>query len=141
MYLWFIPHHPRVFYHISRFSATSIFYLGEVLAIFLNWLDDHSTSFEAATNHHVRQFLQHLVFGHLQDEKILSVQSTISSSTLKSYITVITSFYRWLDEINQTEMLWHSKSIRANKFFLYGQIYNYEYSYLVDGYVAMLVLS
>lgn len=108
------------------------------LAVFLNWLDDHSTSFEAATNHHVRQFLQHLVFGHLQDEKILSVQSTISSSTLKSYITVITSFYRWLDEINQTEMLWHSKSIRANKSFLYGQIYNYEYSYLVDGFVAML---
>ena len=28
------------------------------LAVFLNWLDDHSTSFEAATNHHVRQFLQ-----------------------------------------------------------------------------------
>lgn len=95
-------------------------------------------SFEAATNYHVRRFLQYLVFGHLQDEKILSVQSTISSSTLKSYITVITGFYRWLDEINQTEMLWHSKSIKANKSFLYGQIYNYEYSYLVDGYVAML---
>ncbi len=31
MYLWFIPHHPRVFYHISHFSTTSIFYLGEVL--------------------------------------------------------------------------------------------------------------
>jgi hypothetical protein len=31
MYLWFIPHHPRVFYHISRFFATSIFYLGGLL--------------------------------------------------------------------------------------------------------------
>lgn len=31
MYLWFIPHHPRVFYHISRFFAISISYLGELL--------------------------------------------------------------------------------------------------------------
>ena len=35
-------------------------------------------------------------------------------------------------------MLWNSKRIRANKSFLYDQIYNYEYTYLVDGYAAML---
>lgn len=108
------------------------------LVVFLNWLDSQEISFEAATNYHVHQFLHFLIFGHLQDEKILSVQSTLSSSTLQSYITVITSFYRWLDEISQTEMLWNSKTIGANKSFLYGQIYNYEYNYLVDGYVAML---
>ena len=108
------------------------------LSIFLNWLDIQGVSFEAATNLHIQQFLHFLIFGHLQDDKILSAQSTLSSSTLQSYITVITGFYRWLDEISQTKMLWNSKSIRANKSFLYGQIYNYEYSYLVDGYAAML---
>lgn len=108
------------------------------LAVFLNWLNIHGISFETATNRHVQQFLSFLLFGNLQDGKILSVQSTLSSSTLQSYITVITGFYKWLDEISQTEMLWNNKSIRANKSFLYGQIYSYEYSYLVDGYVAML---
>lgn len=108
------------------------------LVVFLNWLDSQEISFGSATNYHVQQFLYFLIFGHLQDEKILSVQSTLSSQTLKSYITVITGFYRWLDAISQTKMLWNSKSVRANKSFLYGQIYNYEYNYLVDGYSAML---
>lgn len=108
------------------------------LTVFLNWLDSQGVSYEAVTNHHVQQFLHSLIFGNLQDEKLLSVQSTVSSSTLQSYITVITGFYKWLDEISQTEMLWNSKRIRANKSFLYGPIYNYEYSHLVDGYVAML---
>jgi integrase len=35
-------------------------------------------------------------------------------------------------------MVWNSKNIQANKSFLYGQIYSYEYRYLVDGYAAML---
>ena len=94
------------------------------LTVFLNWLDKHGVSFERATNYHVQQFLHFLIFGHLQDEKVLSVQSTLSSSTLQSYITVITSFYRWLDEISQTKMLWNGRSIKANKSFLYGQIYS-----------------
>lgn len=111
---------------------------GQKLVIYLNWLDRQGVSYETATNHHVRRFLHFLIFGNLQGENLLSAQFTVSSSTLQSYITVITGFYRWLDEINQTEMLWNSKRVRANKSFLYGQIYNYEYSYLVDGYAAML---
>ncbi len=111
---------------------------GQKLVIYLNWLDRQGVSYEAATNHHVQRFLHFLIFGNLRGENLLSIQSTVSSSTLQSYITVITGFYRWLDEISQTEMLWNSKRIRANKSFLYGQIYNYEYTYLVDGYAAML---
>lgn len=108
------------------------------LTVFLNWLDSHGASFETATNHHVQQFLHSLIFGNLQDEKILSIQSTLSSSTLQTYIAAITGFYRWLDDIGQTKMLWSSKSIHTTKSFLYGQIYSYEYRFLVDGYTAML---
>lgn len=108
------------------------------MTVFLNWLDSNGVSFEDATNRHVRQFLHFLIFGDMQDGKILSLQSTASSSTLEKYITVITGFYRWLDEVSQTEMLWKSKSIHAGQSFLYGQIYSYEYRYLVDGYAAML---
>jgi len=108
------------------------------LAVFLNWLDSHGASFETATICHVQEFLYSLIFGNLQDEKILSVQSTLSSSTLQTYIAVITGFYRWLDDIGQTRMLWSSKNIHTTQSFLYGQIYNYEYRFLVDGHTAML---
>jgi site-specific recombinase XerD len=105
---------------------------------YLNWLDSRGISYENATNRHVRAFLHELIFGDLQNNKIKSLQTTVSSSTLNKYVAVITGFYRWLDDICQTEMIWNSKSIQANKSFLYGQIYSYEYRYLVDGYAAML---
>lgn len=108
------------------------------LAVFLNWLDQQELSYSQASNRNVQDFLHYLILGNIQNSKTLSLPHTVSSSTLKSYTTVIAGFYRWLDEISQTEMLWNSKTIGANKSFLYGQIYNYEYNYLVDGYVAML---
>jgi len=108
------------------------------LAVFLNWLDRHGISFENATNNHVWQFLHHLIFGNMLNGKLLTAESSVGSSTLQTYITVITGFYRWLDETGQTEMHWKSKRMCANKSFLYGQVYNCEYKYLVDGYAAML---
>jgi len=100
------------------------------MAVFLNWLDSREISFEDATNRHVRQFLHFLIYGDLEDCKIKSFQTTVGSSTLNKYIAVITGFYRWLDNISQTEMIWNSKNVQANRLFLYGQIYSYEYRYL-----------
>lgn len=108
------------------------------LAAYLNWLDKCGISFENATNYHIRQFLHHLIFGNLLSEKLLTAEASVSSSTLQIYIMVITGFYRWLDEMGQTEMIWKRKNIQTNNSFLYGQIYNYEYRYLVDGYTTML---
>lgn len=108
------------------------------MAAFLNWLDEHGISFQNATNHHVRQFLHSLIFGDLKENTVLSLQSTVSSSTLEKYITVITGFYKWLDDIGQTEMVWKQKDIHAGKSFFYGQIYSYPYRHLLDGYAAML---
>ena len=86
------------------------------LTVFLNWLDNCGVTFENATNRHVRQFLHSLIFGDLQDCKIKSFQTTVSSSTLRSYITVITGFYKWLDSICQTEMIWDTKHIQTISF-------------------------
>ncbi len=108
------------------------------MAVFLNWLDEHGISFQNATNHHVRQFLHFLIFGDMKENTVLSLQSTVSSSTLEKYITVITGFYKWLDDIGQTEMVWKQKDIHSGKSFYYGQIYSYPYRYLLDGYAAML---
>lgn len=106
------------------------------LVAFLNWLDSRKVTYENATNHHVREFLHELVFGNLADEKVLSLQSSVGYSTLTKYVTVITGFYGWLDDMRQTEMLWKKKSVQANCSFLYGQIYSREYRYLIDGFVA-----
>lgn len=120
-----------------RKASTGLEY-AKKLALFLNWLNNRNVSYENATNRHVRQFLHFLIFGDLQDGRIKSLQATVSSSTLTQFITTITGFYRWLDSISQTEMTWRSKSVSAHRSFLYGQIYSYEYRYLVDGYSAML---
>ncbi len=120
-----------------RKASTGLEY-AKKLALFLNWLDSRGVSFERATNRDVRQFLHFMVFGDLRDGKIKSLQSSVSSSTLNQFITVITGFYRWLDDVGQTEMVWGGKKLSANRSFLYGQIYSYEYRYLVDGYAAML---
>lgn len=111
------------------------------LVAFLNWLDSRKVTYENATNHHVREFLHELVFGNLADEKVLSLQASVGYSTLTKYVTVITGFYGWLDDMRQTEMLWKKKSVQANCSFLYGQIYSREYRYLIDGYAARLKSS
>lgn len=120
-----------------RKASTGLEY-AKKLAKFLNWLDQQGLSYNQASNRHVRDFLHYLIFGDLENGRLLSIQSTVGSSTLEQYITVITGFYRWLNEIEHTEMVWREKRTRANKSFLYGQIYTYEYHRLVDGYAAML---
>lgn len=46
------------------------------MTVFLNWLDSNGVSFEDATNRNIRQFLHFLIFGNMQDGKMLSLQST-----------------------------------------------------------------
>ena len=87
------------------------------ITVFLNWLDSRNISFENATNLHVRVFLHDLIFGSLQDSRIKSLRATVSSSTLSKYIAVITGFYRWLDDICQTEMVWNSKKSKQTNHF------------------------
>ena len=108
------------------------------LVAFLNWLDSRKVTYENATNHHVREFLHELVFGNLADEKVLSLQSSVGYSTLTKYVTVITGFYGWLDDIRQTAMLWKKKSVQANHSFLYGQIYMLKDIRLLETYLQRM---
>lgn len=73
--------------------------------VFLNWLDSYTVTYENTANHHVPEFLHELVFGSLENEKVLSLQLSVGYSTLTKYIAVITSFYSWLDDVRQTGML------------------------------------
>jgi integrase len=106
---------------------------GKKLVTFLNYLDDRGIEYNTATNKDVKAFFNRMIYGDLTDLKLRSPQRAVSYSTLSKYLTVITSLYRWLDDNYETEMRFrtHSKRMQASKSFLYGQIYSYDYKYLI----------
>jgi len=110
------------------------------LVVFLNYLDKLKVEYQDADNRHVQAFIRSLIYGDLVTLTIKNPETIVSYSTLTKYITVITGFYRWLDNNAETHMTFVSKQnpMRAQKSFLYGQIYTYEYSYLVNSVLPRL---
>ena len=113
------------------------------LVVYLNWLDSYSIMYDVANNSHVKKFVDTLVYGDLTDLKIRSLESSLSYSTLNSYVTVVTEFYKWLDNNYETNMKFFKKKNiqRARHSYLYGQIYEYDYKYIIDRYLPRLKLS
>jgi len=110
------------------------------LVVFLNHLDKLKVEYQDADNQHVQNFIHSLIYGDMVRLTIKDPEGIVSYSTLTKYITVITGFYRWLDKNAGTNMSFTPKQnhMRAQKSFLYGQIYTYEYSYLVDSVLPRL---
>ncbi|HZK71457.1 MAG TPA: site-specific integrase [Clostridia bacterium] len=113
------------------------------LVVYLNWLDSYDITYDVANNSHVKKFVDTLVYGDLTDLKIRSLESSLSYSTLNSYVTVVTEFYKWLDNNYETNMRFFKKknTQRARQSYLYGQIYEYDYKYIIDRYLPRLKLS
>jgi site-specific recombinase XerD len=104
------------------------------LAVFFNYLDRyHHIEYGAARNSHVQKFIDYLIYGDRSELKIHDPSEAPRASTLQGYITAITEFYRWLDHNYETDMEFHAGTGRraAQQSFLYGQIYDYEYKYIV----------
>ena len=122
-----------------RKVSTGKEYAGK-LVVFLNFLDGCGIEYDAATNKNVLNFVHSLIYGDLQDLKIRSIETTLTYNTLSMYITVITEFYKWLDNNYETNMQFKSKkdTFKAKKSFLYGQIYSYDYKYIIDRYLPGL---
>lgn len=122
-----------------RKSSTGKEYAGK-LTVFLNYLDSVDLEYDEAGNRHVQRFIDTLIYGDYEDLKIKSIETMVSYSTLKKYVTVITQFYKWLDYNYETNMIFHSKQgkIKARKSFLYGQIYTYDYQYIIDSCLPRL---
>jgi len=125
-----------------RSSATGKEYASK-LVVFLNYLDHIGIEYQDAGNRHVLNFIHSLIYGDTISLIIKAPETVVSYSTLIKYITVITGFYRWLDNNFSTNMRFGTKEnpIRAQKSFLYGQIYTYEYSYLIDSALPRLKCS
>ena len=104
------------------------------LVSYLNYLNRIGVEYSSANNHHVREFLNYLLYGDIQELQLKSPEMSLSYSTLSKYIVVITEFYKWLDQTGGTNMVFHKRknNIRARKSFLYGQIYSYDYRYIID---------
>lgn len=104
------------------------------LSVFFNFLDEaFRMEYDAATNRHVCAFLSFLIYGDTKDLKITAPQQGLSYSTLSGYLGVITTFYRWLDQNYGSSMIFYEGERKCrSQSYLYGQIYSYQYKYLVD---------
>jgi site-specific recombinase XerD len=122
-----------------RKTSTGKEYAGK-LVVYLNYLDEVGVEYHVATNKNVKGFIHNLIYGGLQDLKIKSLEAAVFYPTLSKYVTVITELYKWLDNNYETSITFQTKtdSIRAKKSFLYGQIYSYDYKYIVDRYLPSL---
>ena len=116
-----------------RKASTSKEY-GKKLVVFLNYLSDNDADYSVATNEHVKRFIRLLLFGDMEDLKLLYYETNRVYQTAAYYLTVITEFYKWLDDNYGSNMEFRRKSnhYHARKSFLYGQIYNYYYQYILD---------
>ena len=104
------------------------------LVVYLNYLDGIGITYDTATNKHVVSFINYLLYGDLSELRIKSIDTQRVCSTAGAYLTVVTEFYRWLADNYETNMVFKTKADyhRANKSFLYGQIYSYDYKYLIE---------
>ncbi len=104
------------------------------LCVFFNFLyEKYSTNYDVATNKQVLAFVNHLIYGEQENFKIMNPQGTVCYSTLSGYVSAVTDFYRWLDQTYGSEMVFYEGERKCrSQSYLYGQIYTYQYKYLIN---------
>jgi integrase len=107
---------------------------GKRLVVFFNYLADKDLEYESVTNQHVKKFINKILYGDLDDFRLLYCETEIVYDTARRYLTVITEFYKWLANNYETNIKFQTRqdTYRAKKSFLYGQIYSYDYQYILD---------
>lgn len=104
------------------------------LCVFFNYLYDKcGKEYHNATNKNVQTFIDFLIYGEKNTLTIHNPQNSISYSSLVGYLSVITDFYKWLDQNYGSEMIFYENSKRVRpQSYLYGQIYTYKYSRIIN---------
>lgn len=104
------------------------------LVVFFNYLEKHGIEYSNADNLCVQNFLKYLIQGDVVGLQYKSPESCLSYSTLSKYVVVITEFYKWLTQLRGSNMTFYEgkNNKRAHKSFLYGQIYTYDYTYIIN---------
>ncbi|WP_018213982.1 tyrosine-type recombinase/integrase [Desulfitobacterium hafniense] len=145
--LWLITRHCIPFYQINewldlksiRKISTGKEYAHK-LCVYLNFLHGQGISFEDAVTDDVMAFLMRLMGRSYEDGGVIRLRAPLSYSTLSKYVTVITEFYKWLEQtgVHHVEFQTMDNAKRAQKSFLYGQISSYEYKYIIDRHMLRL---
>jgi integrase/recombinase XerD len=145
--LWLITRHGIPFYQINewldlksiRKISTGKEYAHK-LCVYLNFLHGQGISFEDAVTDDVMAFLMRLMGRSYEDGGVIRLRAPLSYSTLSKYVTVITEFYKWLEQtgVHHIEFQTMDNAKRAPKSFLYGQISSYEYKYIIDRHMLRL---
>ncbi|WP_170313360.1 tyrosine-type recombinase/integrase [Lacrimispora amygdalina] len=145
--LWLITRHGIPFYQINewldlksiRKISTGKEYAHK-LCVYLNFLHGQGISFEDAVTDDVMAFLMRLMGRSYEDGGVIRLRAPLSYSTLSKYVTVITEFYKWLEQtgMHHVEFQTMDNAKRAQKSFLYGQISSYEYKYIIDRHMLRL---
>ncbi|MDD3995633.1 MAG: site-specific integrase [Bacilli bacterium] len=145
--LWLITRHGIPFYQINewldlksiRKISTGKEYAHK-LCVYLNFLHWQGISFEDAVTADVMAFLMRLMGRSYEDGGVIRLRPPLSYSTLSKYVTVITEFYKWLEQtgMHHVEFQTMDNAKRAQKSFLYGQISSYEYKYIIDRHMLRL---
>lgn len=110
------------------------------LCVYLNFLHGQGISFEDAVTDDVMAFLMRLMGRSYEKGDIVRLRAPLSYSTLSKYVTVITEFYKWLEQTGMHHIKFQTmdNAKRVQKSFLYGQISSYEYKYIIDRHILRL---
>lgn len=116
---------------------------GGKLVFFLNYLADKGIRYADANNETIKRFVQYAIYADRDNPDCISATPVITYNTLSLYITVITDFYKWLDNNFESNMKFVEKTDTryVKKSFLYGQIYSQDYKYLIDRQIPVMKQS
>jgi integrase/recombinase XerD len=114
------------------------------LAVFLNFLSSKNIEYKDATRNDVLAFIDYLIYGLWSGFVVLSLQGgLISYSTLCLYMTVISEFYKWLNEeiTGNVPLIGNRMKLDNKKSFLYGQIFEANYLDIIGRKIRSLKSS
>lgn len=109
------------------------------LVKFLNFIGSKGIHYTKCTTVQAKLYVRYLIFGEMEDLKIMDKSHRISMSTLRGDITVMTEFYKYLrDEEADMNIVMKDGTITNKYAFLYGQIFEFDYFKIVDSNVGNL---
>lgn len=103
------------------------------LVKFLNFLAKRGVNYSECTQFLAKQYVNYLIYGEMEDLRVIDASQRVTYSTVSKDITVMTEFFKYLrDEENEMLMTLKDKKMTNKKAFLYGQIFEFNYSKILD---------
>lgn len=116
-------------------------YAGHI-CVWLNYLNMKNKLYCQATLKDVLNFIDFKIFELDENKKVINYEGPITYSTLSGYITALTELYKCIEGLDDASVMeFKTKEMNANKSYYYGQIYSYDYKYIVEERIRSLKQS